>query len=411
MSRLQKLVPKVGSLKVNLGGWMWRQDEPLPRPEVLRKAKLWASDDLLWMRDILASAPLQVDVSETEDSVKLETNFGSTIHVLKRDCGLPRTVSKIPFCLCVIDTRGMSVEDTDVLLGVPGRARFRDVPTFLFGGVAETEVQKAAVFKACGGDWVGEQRSIDVFTSEPSTAYTSSRRRLLLLLPEGAGGRKVPPCVNLTTAPTMNVAWTATVGIFRHLWRTPKERAQEARVDWVFVVSEELDLPVMISQRIDTHPSVVFCSTSTVLSTADIASKLKEKLKDAQEVAPLPWGYIMHAAHHLMPLFEVPVSSSEEEEDDADRAGSPPHRQHKRRHKTREGSSEEHFFWDSPTPKASKKPKPHKETRQASEEAVSSTKKPQKSKAKPKAKEPASGGRRLSGTDLAKRIGGGLAKP
>jgi hypothetical protein len=288
VTRLQKLLPKVGSLKVQVGGWHWRPEDPLPKAEVLKKAKLWTGDDLQWLRDVLASPPLRVDVSETDESHKLETAFGNTLHVLKKDAGLPRTVLKIPFCLCLIDARSMSVEDTDVLLSVPGRARFAEVPTFIIGGVAETDDQKHAVQKACGHEWVGEQRSVDVFTGETSIAYLATRRRLHMMLPEGCHGKKLPPVLNLTTAQPLNLGWAATVGLFRSMWKETKARSEEGKVDWIYVLSDDLDLPVLLSQRIDSHPSIVFCCLSAALSTEDVAAKLREKLKTVHETPPLP---------------------------------------------------------------------------------------------------------------------------
>lgn len=399
ISRLAKLLPKTSSLKVSLGGWTWKPEDPLPKAEVLKKAKLWTSDDLAWLRDILISPALKVDVSETEDSLKVETSFGSTIHVLKPAPGMPKTVLQIPISLCLIDTRGMSVEDTEVLLGVPGRSKFASVPVMLFGGVPETQVQKAAVMKACGGEWVGEERSVDVFTSETSLAYTAARRRLLLLLPEGCAGKKVPPMMNITHVQPITLGWAAVVGIFRTFWREPKPKSDEPKIDWLYVLSDDIELPVILSQKIDSHPSVIFCSLSTALRTDEVAAKIKEQLKDQQESPPLQWGRMMTRAQKLESIFEV-SSSDDDESEEREEGRSPPHKtekqkqkQRRRRQRSEDVEEEGPFFWESEVePPVKPKPKKTKEAKAADPEHGQAMKKAVEAK---KAKK---------GSDLAKRL-------
>ena len=67
VERLMALVPKIGSVKVNLGKWKPQGGEDdlkkrYPAGKVLQKAALWSDTTLDSIRKMLGSAPLKVDV-------------------------------------------------------------------------------------------------------------------------------------------------------------------------------------------------------------------------------------------------------------------------------------------------------------------------------------------------------------
>ena len=430
--RLMMLAPKVNALKVNLGRWSLKAEDPgalrMPKKEMLLKAALWESEEFHWLREILKSPPMKVEQAVTGDSVKLDTSAGSTLHILKNSSGMEKSLSLLPFGMCVIDARSMSVEDAEVITSAPGRSRFLDVPVFIIGGVAETEVMKAAVLKACGSEWTGEHRFIDVFTSEGTTQYLAARRRLLMLLPQGAQGKKLPPFLNIVEAPSPTLGWVACLGLVRHLWKEGKRRAEDGNIEWLYCLSEDLQLPVLLTQRIDSHPSVVFCSLQSSLTVIDTAAKVTDGLKTAQDSPVLPWGQLFQREQYLEAFFDRGVDASDDDSggsSDRGRTDSPPHRGQKAS-KARRQSESPMFYWESPSakkikgdeePKSKEKDKPESKSKDKREKGGRKEKEPKAKKTKADAAESSSSkadkekGKKSCATDLSRRLGSGLSKP
>ena len=124
-----QLVPKNFDVKVNMGRWKPPMEEKdpvkrLPKAELLQKAPLWLDPRWKQIREMLASAALRVDVQASVDQAKVETSRGrGTIEIFKRDQGMPRTLSSLPFSLMVLDCRDLTLDDINIFKALPGLPR------------------------------------------------------------------------------------------------------------------------------------------------------------------------------------------------------------------------------------------------------------------------------------------------
>ena len=65
---------------------------------------------------------------------------------------MPTTVAGLPIGLIILDARSMTVEETGLITGLPGRSKMPEVPIMIIGGQAETEECRRAVVRATNNE-------------------------------------------------------------------------------------------------------------------------------------------------------------------------------------------------------------------------------------------------------------------
>ena len=326
------LVQRFRDVKVNLGKWcpVTTTDDPsdrIPRGTLLQKAVFWSDDKYRHVRDVLASPLLQVEVASMEDAMRVDVKGGrSTILVVNQNQGMPSAVSQLEFKAVMIDCRGMTVEETHLFDRMPGRSRFTDVPLILFGGVAEVEEAKRGIMRATQSQWAGQTRVMDVLMNENSPMYSKMRRRLMLMIPDNRPVGKMPPVINLDNARPIVLGWCAIMGLLRDIWRVRphpvEEEEEQPEVEWLYVVTDDVDMAVLLGMRLDSGPSILHCPLHAVRSLQDHAETVSTHLQGTENVAVIPWDDMTIRWHNCLPLFPdaAPVEDGDDSSDEAERA-------------------------------------------------------------------------------------------
>ena len=317
------IAPRLKDMKTALGQWKPRGDagavSRMPRADVLKKSKFWTESAYAGVRQNLQSRPLTVEISDCAESVKVEVpGGGSSIIVIPNRGPLPASAADIPFSAIVLDVRRCSVEDTDLLRMLPGRSRFASVPTLLFGGIGEAEEFRRAVNLVCGSHWAGEVRPVDVYTSETSNQFTFQRRRLLCMVPTGRSVNKLPPTFNIAGSPTLTEGWCTVLGLMRHLWHQEGQHANTDVVDWLYVISDDPGVPALLSQHMELKPSLVWCTMKSTDTVRDLADRVAEGMRLAQDLPPLNWEQLTSRWTNMMPLFRMDAAPSSGHSSDSD---------------------------------------------------------------------------------------------
>lgn len=308
-------MPNLAIIRGNLTRWSITNPslpatQRFPKVDVLLATPLWKDEKQSWIRDVLVSTPIKVDITPTVQSIRVSTNGPSVIHVLRCENSMPPSLGELRYGLVVIDTRRMAVEDASLIKTIPGKSKFLDTPVLLLGRPVEVEAVKREILREFHGNWVGDERYVDVFSETgPTGVYIAGRKRVTLLLPDGSRGIKVPPMFNITGAATELVGWVAVIGLLRPLWAPLADIHEEPR-DWMLVVSPETDLPVALNTKLDDHPSVVYFPLQLMEEASDVAQHVGEHLKTASVTAGLDWISLFENADHLLPLFQ-PVADAE----------------------------------------------------------------------------------------------------
>ena len=128
IARLQSLVPQYRDLRVNLGRWkpLLTSDDPAERitpAAMLQKAAIWRDPQFDIVRKILSSAMMRIEVTEG-DTVQVDVRGSETsITCIKNGVPMPATVAGLPIALIILDARSMTVEETGLIRGLPGRSK------------------------------------------------------------------------------------------------------------------------------------------------------------------------------------------------------------------------------------------------------------------------------------------------
>ena len=292
------LVQRFRDIKVNLGKWrpVTTTDEPadrIPRGTLLQKAVFWTDEKYKPVRDVLALPLLQVEVACMEDAMRVDVTGGrSSIIVVNQNQGMPHAVSSLEYKTVIVDCRGMNVEETHLFDKMPGRSRFTEVPLLLFGGIGEAEEARRGIQRATQSQWAGQTRVMDVLTDESSPMYSKMRRRLLLMIPDNRPVGKMPPIINLASARPIVLGWCAIVGLLREIWRVrpgaEEEEEEQPEVEWLYVVSDDVDLAVLLGMRMDSGPSILHCPLHMVHSLWDHAEAVSTHLQGTENVVIIP---------------------------------------------------------------------------------------------------------------------------
>ena len=102
---------------------------------------------------------------------------------------------------------------------------------------------------------------------------------------------KIPPLLNLVGAEPQALGWAAVVGLLRPVWAASVAGAGEGyRFEWIYVVSDEPLVPVLMACRSESAPSVLFCPLHKVSNVGELAERVGNTLETSEGVPPLPWG-------------------------------------------------------------------------------------------------------------------------
>ena len=247
---------------------------------------------------------MTVEITETGECMKVDISGGSaSIMVLPNTGAIPQQLASFNIGCFIIDCRGMSSEEGSLMEKLPGRSRFMETTVVLFGGAAEVDEARKAVRKATASQWTGSTRTMEVYTDDSGGAYTAGRRKIVLMHPDETANRpgKVPPMVNLRGAQPQALGWTAVVGLLETTWHTEVETDADGK--WLFVASDDVSLPVLLAQRLDHAPSILFCPLHGRSRISDAAAQLGERMQALEAVPVLHWATLVHQWNNLLPLF------------------------------------------------------------------------------------------------------------
>jgi hypothetical protein len=272
---------------------------------MLMKAAIWRDPQFELVRKILASPMMRIEVTEGDNQVQVEIRGSETaITCINTGTQMPATVSGLPLGLFVIDARTMTVEETGLITGLPGRSKLPEVPIIIIGGQAETEECRRAVLRATNNEWSGVTRSLDVVTSDSHPHFTCGKKRVLLMLPAGTLIPKMPPLLNLCGAEPQALGWAAVVGLLRPVWAgSVAGSGLERRIEWVYVVSDDTLMPVLMACRLESSPNILFAPLHAVANVGELAERVSNTPETSEGVAALPWGDIGVRWNALGPLF------------------------------------------------------------------------------------------------------------
>ena len=91
----------------------------------------------------------------------------------------------------------------------------------IIGGAAEVEEARKAIVRASGNQWSGQMRSMFILTSDTTSQYSCSSKRLLIMIPSGPAAPKLPPMANLTGVANMTLGWVTVIGLLQPWWSDP----------------------------------------------------------------------------------------------------------------------------------------------------------------------------------------------
>jgi hypothetical protein len=288
-----------------------------------------------------------VDISSDEHAVKVDVRGGETgITIIRSSGSLPSTMADISIGLFVIDVRHMTHEETGLLSSIPGRSKLVDCPVVIIGGAAEVEEARKAIVRASGNQWSGQLRSMFILTSDSNSQYSCSSKRLLLMIPPGPAVPKLPPMANLTHVTNMTLGWVTVIGLLQPWWSDPVGSAQaDHKVTWVYAISDDRMLPVLLSTRLEKHPSLLHASLHAAPNIGHIGEEIGHALQTAESVPPLRWGDVRRRGINLHPLD--PQETVHELESEGERDVSP--------------AAERAAPKPKPAPKVTASPKPKKQ--------------------------------------------------
>ena len=175
--------------------------------------------------------------------------------------------------------------------------------------MGEHAVVQAAVkmvMDSIGVDWSGERRTYAVYTGDKDPQYCSGRRELFCLIPTGSKAVKMPPMFNIIWAQPQLVGWITIIGLMQWIWVPSPEEEDEQRMDWVYVFSNDLALPVYLASLLENTPSVVLCPFDTVDTMCDLGAKTAEMVRTMQGVHHISWRGMIQRAEAMAPLFDEP---------------------------------------------------------------------------------------------------------
>ena len=318
-----RLLPKVSTVSTNLGRWQPEEGDDaddlsrMPRVEVLMKCHLWTDPSHQQVRKMLAAPAMRVQVTASAESAKVLVSQGrASIEVIQREGGIPRLYASLPFMLVVIDTTDMTIEDMEMVKTMPGRSKTTTVPTIVFGEHAVVQAMVKTLLESLGSDWVGERRSYCVVPPEKDPQYKFAKRELITLIPHGHMCLKLTPVYLIQHAPSAVVGWLAIIGLMQWAWSSDGQQPDDEPItEWLYVVSHQHKLPVLLSTSLRNTPSVLFCPWELHDTMQDIGAKLAEHVRTTEGQRSIDWKDMHRKSELCSPLWdERPDDEAEHEE-------------------------------------------------------------------------------------------------
>ena len=102
------------------------------------------------------------------------------------------------------------------------------------------------------------------------------------------------------------------------------EAGEGTRHEWIYCVSDEPLVPVLLACRLETEPSVLFCPLHRVSNVGELAERVGNTLETSEAVPPLPWGDLGLRWNSFGQLFPKPVLDDSEGEPEAPAPPRPP---------------------------------------------------------------------------------------
>ena len=100
---------------------------------------------------------------------------------------------------------------------------------------------------------------------------------------------KIPSLLNLCGAEPQALGWAAVVGLLTPVWDSSIAGAGQAhRAQWIYVVSDQPLVPVLLACRLESAPSVLFCPLHKVSNVGELAERVGNTLETSEGVPPLP---------------------------------------------------------------------------------------------------------------------------
>ena len=94
-------------------------------------------------------------------------------------------------------------------------------------------------------------------------------------------------------------------------------------MEWMYIVSDDQLLPILLGTRLDSCPSVVFCPLHRVHSVMDLAESVANQLQHSENIPAIPWGDIGLRWHDMVPLFQKKIAMHDDS-DHEEREMTPP---------------------------------------------------------------------------------------
>ena len=328
VTKLMGMVPSLKDMRSNWGRWKPVLtsdilDDRIPPAAVLHSCKFWKDTQSYGhIHALLKTPPMKVDISTSEEHVKLEiTGTGASVIVVNNKGGMPVNLGTFPTRCIIIDARSMSTEEGRLVERVPGRSRFTEIPVVMFGGQREVDEVIRSIRRSTGDTWMGQIRTFDVATSEATPMYSATRRRLTLMVPENIVLKKFFPFLDMTSASDASIGWVTVTGLFNSVWRqrsNDEAVGAEDTVEWLQVISDDADFVVHLVTKLEGSPSVIHCPLHPVASVEELGDVVCGRLSASEAHPPISWLDVnVRWADHV-PLFTRTVGAPEAEDVSSD---------------------------------------------------------------------------------------------
>ena len=128
--------------------------------------------------------------------------------------------------------------------------------------------------KVFGSEWSGHRRVYTVFTGDADPGYACGRRELVCLFPSDGKMVRLPPAFNIRHAHPLGIGLVALVGLLQTIiLETPAPETESQAVDWIYLISDDLQLPVLFTSRLDNsqvNTRIMFCKSGAPYNRSTI---------------------------------------------------------------------------------------------------------------------------------------------
>ena len=141
---------------------------------------------------------------------------------------------------------------------------------------------------------------------------------MVVTVPTHVGMLAMPPVFNIRWFSPPVLVWVAVIGLMQWLWVKQHDlESGSLPVDWMFVATKDLHVPVLLAGMLENAPSVVLCPFDTQHSLSRLASETVELVKSMAGIDTIMRSDVMERAEALSPLRPQapPVPDDSEDSD------------------------------------------------------------------------------------------------